>query len=71
MSAGKWAYLNIKYHKLFNERRDAKGMAKDVNETLIQLIIQHHQPKIANASEAMRLIGQWTADKRYVRDIWQ
>lgn len=46
-------------------------MAKAVNDALLQIIVDYYEPKVANASEAMRLIGQWTADKRYVRDVWQ
>lgn len=46
---------------------DARGMAQDVHQTLIQLLQPHcNQDKM----QAIQLIQQWQTSGRYLRDIW-
>ena len=46
--------------------RDAKGMAKDVNEALADVLIEHGK---MNNSEAVKLLNKWMNEKRYLRDL--
>ena len=46
--------------------RDAKGMAKDVNEALADDLIEHGK---MNNSEAVKLLNKWTNEKRYLCDL--
>ena len=46
---------------------DAKGMAKDVHETLITIV---SAVNACDIDEAKRSVMSWTAEKRYRLDIW-
>lgn len=47
--------------------RDAKNMAKDVNETLIEMITTELQ---VDQLEAMKRLAGLREEKRYLQDIW-
>ncbi|CAG8446332.1 17285_t:CDS:2 [Acaulospora colombiana] len=45
---------------------DAKGMAKDVNESLTEVLVEHGQME---RSDASKLLTRWLEEKRYLRDL--
>lgn len=47
--------------------RDAKNMAKDVNDTLIEMIKTELQ---VDQLEAMKTLAGLREEKRYLQDIW-
>lgn len=47
--------------------RDAKNMAKDVNETLVEMIKTELQ---VDQLEAMKTLAGLREQKRYLQDIW-
>lgn len=47
--------------------RDAKNMAKDVNETLVDMIKTELQVDLL---EAMKRLAGLREEKRYLQDIW-
>lgn len=47
--------------------RDAKNMAKDVNEALIEIIEKELQ---VDKLESMKTIAKLREEKRYLQDIW-
>ena len=46
--------------------RDARGMAKDVNDTLADILVKYGKMQ---KSDALKLLVQWINDKRYLRDL--
>ncbi|KAG9294024.1 hypothetical protein G9A89_019362 [Geosiphon pyriformis] len=46
---------------------DAKGMAKDVNDALIDILCEHGGIERGDAS---KLLITWIEEKRYLRDLW-
>ena len=56
--------LNLSY--LFFTR-DAKNMAKDVNDTLMEMIKTELQ---VDQLEAMKILAGLREEKRYLQDIW-
>lgn len=57
--------LNIFIHLFFT--RDAKNMAKDVNDTLMEMIKSELQ---VDQLEAMKKLAALREEKRYLQDIW-
>lgn len=47
--------------------RDAKNMAKDVNDTLVEMIKTELQ---VDQLEAMKTLAALREEKRYLQDIW-
>lgn len=45
---------------------DAKGMAKGVQDALVDMLVKYHQVDIL---EANKLLMKWIADKKYLRDL--
>lgn len=52
---------------LFFFSRDAKNMAKDVNDTLVEMIKTELQ---VDQLEAMKTLAALREEKRYLQDIW-
>ncbi|KAI8322988.1 riboflavin synthase domain-like protein [Martensiomyces pterosporus] len=48
---------------------DAKGMGKDVNETLADIICRYAADK-PELVQALQVLMRWSAEKRYLRDLW-
>ncbi|CAJ0844444.1 10580_t:CDS:10 [Entrophospora sp. SA101] len=46
---------------------DAKGMSKDVNDALVDILIEHGK---MDRPEAIKLLQKWMSEKRYLRDLW-
>ncbi|KAI9268982.1 hypothetical protein BDA99DRAFT_603175 [Phascolomyces articulosus] len=46
---------------------DAKGMAKGVNDVLVEMLVQHHQ---LDAVAANKLLIEWMGSRKYLRDLW-
>ncbi|RHZ82800.1 hypothetical protein Glove_103g33 [Diversispora epigaea] len=46
---------------------DAKGMAKDVNDALTDILVEHGKMQ---RSDALNLLVKWMGEKRYLRDLW-
>lgn len=51
----------------FSFSRDAKNMAKDVNDTLVEMIKAELQ---VDQLEAMKTLAALREEKRYLQDIW-
>jgi hypothetical protein len=51
---------------IINICSDAQGMAKSVNDTLADILVEHGK---AQRSDALKLLVQWMNDKRYLRDL--
>lgn len=47
--------------------RDAKNMAKDVNDTLMEMMKTEIQ---VDQLEAMKMLARLREEKRYLQDIW-
>lgn len=47
--------------------RDAKNMAKDVNDTLVEIIGKELQ---LDKLESMKVVAKLREEKRYLQDIW-
>lgn len=47
--------------------RDAKNMAKDVNDTLMEIIGKELQ---LDKLESMKMMAKLREEKRYLQDIW-
>lgn len=47
--------------------RDAKNMAKDVNDTLVDIIVDEMK---VDKLEAMKMLATLREEKRYLQDIW-
>lgn len=47
--------------------RDAKNMAKDVNDTLVDIIVDEMK---VDKLEAMKTLATLREEKRYLQDIW-
>jgi methionine synthase reductase len=45
---------------------DAKGMAKGVQDALVEMLVKYHQ---VDALEANKLLMKWIAEKKYLRDL--
>ncbi|CAG8517415.1 9499_t:CDS:2 [Acaulospora morrowiae] len=45
---------------------DAKGMAKDVNESLADILVEHGK---IERSDALKLLIRWMEERRYLRDL--
>jgi methionine synthase reductase len=45
---------------------DAKGMAKGVQDALVDMLVKYHQVDVL---EANKLLMKWIADKKYLRDL--
>lgn len=54
------------FHSLFFTR-DAKNMAKDVNDTLVEMIKTELQ---VDQLDAMKRLAGLREEKRYLQDIW-
>ncbi|KAJ2888092.1 hypothetical protein GGI21_006774, partial [Coemansia aciculifera] len=48
---------------------DAKGMAKDVNDALAD-ILSRHSPEPLSKPQALELLMRWASERRYLRDLW-
>ncbi|CAG8542170.1 10965_t:CDS:2 [Diversispora eburnea] len=46
---------------------DAKGMAKDVNDALTDILVEHGKMQ---RPDALNLLVKWMGEKRYLRDLW-
>ncbi|KAG1474391.1 hypothetical protein G6F57_010373 [Rhizopus arrhizus] len=46
---------------------DAKGMAKDVQDALVEILVNHQQMDVV---EANKTLFSWIASKKYLRDLW-
>ncbi|KAG2219979.1 hypothetical protein INT45_001878 [Circinella minor] len=46
---------------------DAKGMAKGVNDALVEMLVQHHQLDVVAAN---KLLIEWMGSRKYLRDLW-
>lgn len=53
--------------QLFLFSRDAKNMAKDVNDTLVEIISKEAG---VDKLEAMKTLATLKEEKRYLQDIW-
>lgn len=58
-------FININAIVLFF--RDAKNMAKDVNDTLVDIISKEVG---GGKLEAMKMLATLKEEKRYLQDIW-
>ena len=47
---------------------DAKGMAKEVNEALADILVQ--EKVVQDVPEALKMLALWMQEHRYNRDIW-
>ncbi|KAI7869119.1 hypothetical protein BDF14DRAFT_1785040 [Spinellus fusiger] len=46
---------------------DAKGMAKGVNDALVDMLCENHG---MDKLEASKLLIQWMSERKYLRDLW-
>ncbi|KAI9484380.1 hypothetical protein BDB00DRAFT_878910 [Zychaea mexicana] len=46
---------------------DAKGMAKGVQDALVDMLVQHQQ---LDAMAATKLLIEWMGSRKYLRDLW-
>ncbi|GAA5799479.1 hypothetical protein HPULCUR_004895 [Helicostylum pulchrum] len=46
---------------------DAKGMARGVQDALVDMLVQYHQVDVV---EANKILMEWIASKKYLRDLW-
>ncbi|KAI8373390.1 hypothetical protein EDC96DRAFT_605898 [Choanephora cucurbitarum] len=46
---------------------DAKGMAKGVQDALVDILVEHQKIDVV---EANKLLMSWIASKKYLRDLW-
>lgn len=51
---------------IVDDFRDAQGMAKGVNDALVDILVEHGK---IQKSDALKILTQWISDKRYLRDL--
>ncbi|KAI9500307.1 hypothetical protein BX070DRAFT_217158 [Coemansia spiralis] len=47
---------------------DAKGMGKDVNSALADILCSYTQP--LTLAQALQVLMRWSTERRYLRDLW-
>ena len=45
---------------------DAKGMAKGVQDALVEMLVQHHN---VNPMQANKILIDWISTRKYLRDL--
>lgn len=63
------SYYLVFFLKIYSHfcSRDAKNMAKDVNDTLVEMLKTELQ---VDQLEAMKTLAALREEKRYLQDIW-